>query len=485
MASGIDNATGVNFAVGQPYAEHFMTNFFLPVIADARNNSSVWWNMLKKVAKEPVAGRFIVWPIRTTRNNGRGAMRPGGQLSDPGQQGGATAFLETRTYQGRIKIDGELFRRGKTNGGAFIEAQTLEVEGQMDDIMVDCNRMAHNDGSGRIAEVASTTAGTSLVLRVNQSVEGAAACPTKPVIYLEVGDRIGFYAAATDALRVGTVLTTQQGYYVVAIVDFQTIQISATPGGAAVNINTIASLTVGDWVVRVNEDTMTVAAPQKSCGGRNEPAGLAGIFSDAGVLDGNGIFSAGTLFGQTVFGQQSGANDYQTTSNATAGFQGNSTTTSFPWNRAVVLDNGGGGSRPLSEALLQQSFSDAEEQNNANIQLLLSAYGTYNSYVKLLTPDKRYNDTLELKGGHKMLSFNGVPWYKDRFSYGGRVYGLNLDALCVMETEPLQPLTQAGIHVWERLKDQDSYWMGHITSYNVGVTDVRQRVGFLLDELAA
>lgn len=483
----IDSTTagqGVQFAVGQPYAEHFMTNFYLPMVADARNNSSVWYNMLRKVQKETTSGRYIVWPIRVGRNTGRGAIRPGGQLADPGSQGGATSFMETRTYHGRIKIEGEIFRRGKTNGGAFLEAQALEVEGQLDDIGVDCNRMAHNDGSGRLAQLvytagASTTTATA---QVNQDIEGAGSCPTKPTLWLEVGDRIGFYVAATDAMRATG--TGQSGFYVISVPTANTFQIALTPGGAAINLNTITNLNatgVSDWIVRFGTADLSPPNAQKASGGRNEPAGLAGIMSDAGVIDGNGIFTPGA----GLFQQQSGANDYLTTSVATAGFQGNLATAVNPWNRAVVLDNGGSGARALSEALLQQSFSDAEEINNANIMLLLSAYGTYNSYVKLLTPDKRYNDTLELKGGHKMLSFNGVPWYKDRYCYGGRVYGLNLDAFTVMETEPLQPLTQAGIHVWERLKDYDAYWMGHIMSQNFAVTDVRQRCGFVLTELSA
>lgn len=481
MAAGIDNATGVNFAVGSAYAEHFMTNFFRPLISDARNNSSVWYNMLKKVGQEPVSGRFIVWPIRTSRNPGRGAIRPGGQLSDPGSQGGATAFLETRTYQARIKIEGEIFRRGKTNGGAFIDAITLEAEGQVDDIMVDCNRMAHNDGSGRLAQTTSTKAGavTTLVLVVNQDIEGAATCTTKPTIYLEVGDRIGFYDAATDTLRISG---GQVGFYVTTIPTSSTITIGLTPGGASVNTNTFDTLAGTEWIVRVNTDTVSgAAAGRKSCGGRNEPAGLAGIMSDAGVIDGNGSAGLGTA---SVFNQQTGQNDYSTTSTASAGFQGNLCSLSFPWNRAVVLDNGGV-ARALSESLLQQSFSDAEEQNNANIALLLSAYGTYNSYVKLLTPDKRYNNTTDLHGGHKMLDFNGVPWFKDRFAYGNRVYGINTDAFTVFETEPLQPLSQQGIHTWERLKDTDAYWMGQIMSYNVAISDVRQRAGFVLVDLSS
>jgi hypothetical protein len=478
LVAGIDATPGASFGVGQGYAEHIMTNFFLPFLADARNNSTVLYNMVEKLAKETTSGRFIVWPTRTTRNTGRGAIGPGGQLSDPSSQGFASCFTETRTYQGRIKIAGELLRRGKTNGGAFFPIEPMEVEGQMDDIAVDFNRMIHNDGSGRLAEAVTTAvdATTTLTIRINQSIEGAANCPSAPTMYLEIGDRIGFAIPGTDALRANA--GGQNGWYVVAIPSSTTIQVATVAGGSAVNSNTILGLVAGDWIVRVSSEINTTAA---SSGRRREMMGIEGIFSDTGVLDGNAPVGLGTA---SVFNQQTGNNDYTTTTLASAGFQGNLATTAFPWNRAVVLDNGGGGTRAISEVLLQQAFSDAEERNNAQIDLLLSSYATYNSYVALLTPDKRFNDTLELRGGHKVLSFNGVGWVKDRFAYGGRVKGINMGELSIFETEPLSVNNPLGLSAWERLNNTDDFWMGHIGSQNLAVKGIRQRVGFNLVDLS-
>src|SRR5690242_7826615 len=121
MASGIQNATGVQFASGQPYFDHILTNFFLPNLADARNNSSVLWTMLKKKAPTQIAGEYVTWPMRVGRNRGRNAIRAGGQLPDPGAQGAKTCIAMPRIYMGRVKMDGEVMRRGVTNGGAYIE----------------------------------------------------------------------------------------------------------------------------------------------------------------------------------------------------------------------------------------------------------------------------------------------------------------------------------------------------------------------------
>ncbi len=261
MASGIDNATGVSFASGQPYYDHWLTNFFLDLYADARNNSSVWWNQVKKVPHTPVSGRFIIWPVRTTRNTGRNSIRPGGLLPDPGAQGGATYSMETRTLMARVKIDGETLRRGKTNGGAFVTAEQLEIDGQLDDIQIENNRQAHNDGSGRMCEVSGWT-GTTITLRINQSIEGAGTCLTKPVLYLEVGDRIGFYLPG--GVGVETIRSTtagQEGVYVKTILSDSTIEVALSPGGTALNVSAYTTApAANDWVVRLSQEDVTISS---------------------------------------------------------------------------------------------------------------------------------------------------------------------------------------------------------------------------------
>jgi hypothetical protein len=116
--------------------------------------------------------------------------------------------------------------------------------------------------------------------------------------------------------------------------------------------------------------------------------------------------------------------------------------------------------------------------------LILSSFPTYNSYVKLLTPDKRYNNTLELAGGHKTLTFNGVGWVKDRFCYQNRVYFLALDQFHILETSPLQALVGGDVTTWERLQDLDKYWRGWTWEDNM-IVEVRNRTGAVLTELAS
>lgn len=472
--AGIDTATGVLFASGQAYADNFMRNFMIPVMADARNNSSVLWSILQKRPHMPVSGRYLIFNARNGRNTGSNAVRESYQsgsspdLPDPGAQGGKTYSFSTRSIYGRVKIDGPSIRRGKTNGGAIMPISEFELQGIIDDMMVECNRMAHNDGSGRICQVGSVSTVTITAI-MNQDIEGVPAVST-PILdkYLEIGTRVAFMSNI-GAVRV----STNGAFYVIAVTvtsTTATFQVSLTPGGAAIDLSGV--LSANDWVVRASNDSSALTAA--STGFRAEPYGIGAIFSDAGCLDGNGI---------SANGQESGADDFTTTAVASAGFQGLAATSANPFNRGIVLDNGGSGPRPLTLELLQQALSDINEINNGDPKFVMSAYPAFNAYVALLTPDKRYANTVDLAGGIRTVTFNDLPWIKDRFSYKNRVIFIDTDEIEVAEVEPLSPLAAYDVPRWERLANKDAYWAGWVTSYNLK-TNVRNRAGGVITELS-
>jgi hypothetical protein len=470
MSVTADN--GVKYASGQAYYDHLLTNYFLQLLPDARNNSTVLLSMIDKRPTQAVSGRYIVFPVRHGRSTGLNNVGYGGIIPDPGSQNAKTYSTITRKGMARIALDGDTIRHGKTNGGAYAEAMQIEMEGIVDDIMIDRARQVHNDGSGRVAEVKSIST-PNITLRVNSSIEGAATTRGAGTLdkYIEVGMRL----AAFDNAPSGTL--TAQGFnastYQVYVTSVTTsgsdvvIQVSATPGGSALAISG-GTLATGHWLVRCSSST-GAATNRADSGYRNEMMGIAGVFSDANVFDGVGLSGS----------QQSGS---ESVTDVAASFQGLASTQDF--NKAIVLDNGGAGNRPLTEELMQQAISDAEEINNANVELLLSSFPTYNSYVKLLTPDKRYNNTLELAGGHKTLTFNGIGWVKDRFCYQNRVYFMALDQFHILETAPLQPLVGGDVTTWERLQDLDKYWRGWTWEDNM-IVEVRNRTGAVLTELAS
>ena len=480
--TAVESAPGVQFgdSGAGSFSSNAITNFFLPILADARNNSTVLWNYIKDgVFTLDTSGRYIIWPVQYGRNTGHNMLHPGGALPLPASEQYRTYTSETRTGIARIKIDGETLRRAKTNGGAFVTAVMRESDSMVDNITVDMARQIHNDGSGRMGEVRATAVGGDTVIQVkfNSAIEGApslmsggTALVGKPTMFFEVGDRVAF-ASSTGTLRA---LTSggQNSFYVTAVTS-TTISIDVTQGTTtAMDVTVFATKpTAGDWIFRASNEVIT---DYNSSAYRGEIMGMGGILSDANVADGVGVSTAG---------QQTGASNY--TSSAT-GFQGIDCTAApgTGFNIGIVNDNGGSGLRALTEALMQQAVSDAEEINNANIDLCVMPYGTYNSFVKLVLPDRRFNNTTDLKGGHKTIDFNGLPVIKDRFCYPGRVMFLATDIMRRFTVEPLRPLAYQGTTTWERLRDIDAYWTGWVASENIGAL-VRNKTGALLTELNA
>lgn len=487
-----DLGSGVQYLSGQPYWDAVLTNFMLSNFPDAKNNGSVLLQMIERQPKETVSGRYIVFPVSYGRNTGlQNVGLPqsvSGSLQNTifpvaGRQSYANASTRTRVGMATIQIDGATMAHGKTNGGAWAEAVGLEMSKIMDDIKMDRARQVHNDGSGRLGEVVSVGAGVA-VIKVNSSIEGAtntrAAGTLDQTGWFDVGQRIAFADSnGTNTVTIRDVNGSgQEGVFITAIAVSGTnvqITVALTPGGAT--LGGMTNVVAGDWVIRIT-DTQSTATAFNNTSWRNELTGIGGIMSDTGVLDGGGASGA----------QQTGADDFFSDSSTV--FQGISVTGN-PWNQAVVLDNSGGGNRPISYELLQQALSDAEKRNNANIQFMLSSYETYNSYVALVTPDKRYDNTVDLKTGHTTLSFNGLPWFKDRFCYQNRVLFLDLSPLRLLETLSMTPLNHPGMPEWERVyasggQPTEMYWKGWKWEDQLAVCEgVRERMGAILTELAS
>lgn len=476
--------SGVQYGVtGTTYYDNMMTNWFLANLPDAKNNGCVLLPMIERQPHEAVGGKAIVFPVSYGRNTGTQNVGMPNATTNPripvaGRQLANTMGTRTRQGMATIAIDGPTMRNAKTNGGAYVDVLAFEMGKVMDDQKMDRARQVHNDGSGRLAEVASVST-TTVTLRVNSSIEGATNTRGVGTLdqtgWLDVNQRIGFITNDATPAPI-TIDATQQGIYILTISSSGnnvTITCSLTPGGAAVDLS--AELTAGDWIVR---------AADEECGSyldtswRAELTGIGGIMSDAGVLDGVGATSA----------SQQVADNFTATTSTT--FQGITVSTNT-WNQAVVLDNGGAGNRPISYELMQQSVSDAEKRNNAKIQFGLCSYETYNSYVALAIPDKRYDNTLSLQTGHTSIGFNGIPIFKDRFCYQNRFYWLDLSPLRLLETQPMTTLNIGeGMQAWERVYEggipTDKYWRGWVWQDQLAVCEgVRERMGAVVTELSA
>lgn len=80
----------------------------------------------------------------------------------------------------------------------------------------------------------------------------------------------------------------------------------------------------------------------------------------------------------------------------------------------------------ISEVKIQEGIDDAEDECGNTIDLLLCEKGVRRAYVNLLSAMKQIVNSLELKGGFKAISFNGIPLTADKYCANGELLALSL-----------------------------------------------------------
>lgn len=111
-----------------------------------------------------VGGKYVVFPIHTTRNAGIGARLESEALPVAGQQGTAGARVSLKYLYGRVQLTGQTMELAKTNAQTFMSTLDLEMNGLKNDLVKDQNRQVYGDGIGGVAAItAAVTAATFTV----------------------------------------------------------------------------------------------------------------------------------------------------------------------------------------------------------------------------------------------------------------------------------------------------------------------------------
>ena len=101
------------------------------------------------------------------------------------------------------------------------------------------------------------------------------------------------------------------------------------------------------------------------------------------------------------------------------------------WLMPYVLSGAG----TISELMIQTALDKIEESGGAPADLIICSWGVRRSLQSVFAANKRVIDTVELAGGYKAMSYNGIPVVADRFCPSGCMYLLNtkdftLNQLC-------------------------------------------------------
>lgn len=128
------------------------------------------------VGSDAVGGKYVVFPVRTSRNSGISYRDENVQLAPAGRQGYKSAQETLRYGYGRVRLTGQIIDLAESNRQAFASAMDKEMEGLKQDLSKDENHIAwsHVDGAvatGIKAKVTATSTGTTITVDSTQYIQ--------------------------------------------------------------------------------------------------------------------------------------------------------------------------------------------------------------------------------------------------------------------------------------------------------------------------
>ena len=79
----------------------------------------------------------------------------------------------------------------------------------------------------------------------------------------------------------------------------------------------------------------------------------------------------------------------------------------------------------FAETTIQAMIDKLEDERGSSIDFIVTSAGVRRAYQKLMTTYKHNADIMDLAGGYKAISYNGIPIVSDRFAAKGVMYILD------------------------------------------------------------
>ena len=134
----------------------------------------------------------------------------------------------------------------------------------------------------------------------------------------------------------------------------------------------------------------------------------------------------------------------------------------------------------LTEDDIQRTIDEIEKRSGKTPNIILCSWGVRRKLQKLFSENRRSVDTVELAGGYKAMTYNGIPIVADRFCPRGEMYFLNtedfaLHQLCdwqwlegddgkVLKQIPGKPVYTATLVKYAELVCSKPFGQGKITA---------------------
>jgi len=127
----------------------------------------------------------------------------------------------------------------------------------------------------------------------------------------------------------------------------------------------------------------------------------------------------------------------------------------YAWWAANVLANAGT-PRAITESLMQTALDTTETASDGTTKAILTSFGVRRAYQALLTTTRRYENTMDLKGGKKALDYNGLPLIADKDAPTGKIFFLDTDYLKVYQLSDIDWMSEDGA-ILSRVANKDAY----------------------------
>lgn len=435
----VAGATRGNNLVGQA-VNQLLKEYYEPGIQDLLNNKTILRRRLKPSAQYIQGGKYVVIDLNTARSTGYAYLGEGGKLPDPKSQTYKQTQYTMRNSYARIKFTGPGASGTRSDRGSFARMMDSEIQGMARDVQCNDNRIMFGDGTGRLAQV-SAVSGTTYTLRY----PGGIVSTGLGTQYIEIGMTIAAMANASETTVLNEV-GAETGYRNPSgtVIGSNITAVDYAAGTITVAI-AHAAIAANDYIYLCSN--VDSATGQESARG-NEPNGLAAIVDDA-----DPTFQSGT----TGFWPQ-GLGAIPSSSNPT-------------W-RAGVIDNGGV-AVPFAADMFQKAMDLADMNGDGLVSAWYTTHGIRRQYLNTLVSSKRFNDTMEMDGGFKVLTYADRPIFVDKDCTRGRIYGLDEAAIWpAMETD-YQWMDQDG-NILHRLDNYDAF-QATLYCYWQLVTQARNR----------
>lgn len=328
-------------------ASNVLKDVYQPAIREQINQDLALLMQCQKDTTS-IEGEEAVVALHTGRNTGVGARAEGGALPTAGTQSYLQARIPVKFVYGRLQVSGPIIEAMRSDTGSFTRAIESESKGLVQDLKRDVNRQCHTPANGVIATAVTVVTGAS-----------------------------GTIVFATEAearrLEVGMIVDIYDG-------DFAIDDTSVTVTAVNVSTKTVTfddletTVDAGDWLVRsgVVPSAVSSAATEDA---QYEIHGLEDIVSDA----------AGTSVATDAL--------------AHPWLHGISGATSTVWTSNVT-----NASAAPTDSLFEEAMDNVQLDSGEDIDLIVTSHKASRAFAATQKSQKRYTNTLELKGGFSALS---------------------------------------------------------------------------------